>query len=244
VTGEGRAASEPTGAIAAGPANTARPTITGRPQEGQTLTAGEGTWTSPDGSPITFAYQWKRCDASGEACQNIAAATQKTYTAQPADVGITLVVTVTATNGQGSQSRDSLPTPVVTGLPAGATIPVDRVSLPDQLVVSAYQFQPSVLTSRAPFTVRFRVSDTPGRFVSGGQVSLIVVPYGRVVQPGTATTDGNGWATFTLVPTSRFPLVKGYLITVQARAVKPGDTPYTHGVTAWRLVSVRINPSA
>ena len=52
----------------AAPANTVPPTITGVPTVGQTLTAGNGTWTN---SPTGFGYQWKRCDAAG-ACQDIA----------------------------------------------------------------------------------------------------------------------------------------------------------------------------
>jgi hypothetical protein len=227
----------------AGPQNTAKPAISGTVVVGQTLTASNGTWTSPNGSPITYTYQWQRCNAQGQSCQPIQGAVQQSYTLQQADVGSTLVVTVTATNNQGSQAATSNATGVVQGSPSGTTIPVSQVSLPNQLVITAYQFQPSVLSSRAPFTARFRVSDTQGHFVSGAQVNLVIVPYGRVARAPVLTTDQDGWATFTLQPTSKFPLIKGYLITMQARAVKPGDN-ILEGVTAWRLVSVRINPGA
>ena len=97
-------------AIAAVPVNTAPPTITGTPQVGQTLTAGNGTWTN---SPTSFAYQWLRCNAGGNSCASVANGTQKTYTLVGADAGRTMRVRVTATNADGSASAQSDQTTVV-----------------------------------------------------------------------------------------------------------------------------------
>jgi hypothetical protein len=77
------------------------PTISGTPQEGQTLTA------SDSGGPYTWA--WERCDTSGNGCSAIAGATASTYTLASADVGHT--IRVTATDGSGS--TESAPTAVV-----------------------------------------------------------------------------------------------------------------------------------
>ncbi len=96
-------------ALVSPPVNTAPPMITGTAQDGQTLTATDGTWT---GSP-TFASQWLRCDTAGANCVPIPGATSSTYVVTTADVGSTLVVSVTATNAAGSATAQSLPTAVV-----------------------------------------------------------------------------------------------------------------------------------
>jgi len=93
------------------PVNTAPPAISGTPQDGQTLTASTGTWTGTQ--PITYAYQWLRCDSTGTNCAAIAAATGASYAVTSADVGSTLRVTVTATNSVGSATATSSPTTVV-----------------------------------------------------------------------------------------------------------------------------------
>ena len=85
------------------PQNTWAPSISGSPQEGSTLTADRGLWNGTD--PISYAYQWLRCDAAGNNCVNIAGATNQTYTTTPADLSKTIRVRVTGTNMMGSASR-------------------------------------------------------------------------------------------------------------------------------------------
>ena len=43
-------------------------------------------------SPTTFAYQWKRCDADGDNCADIAGAKGATYVLVKADEGSTIKV--------------------------------------------------------------------------------------------------------------------------------------------------------
>ena len=78
------------------PSNTALPSITGNTEDGKTLTADKGTWTGT--TPISYSYQWRRCDTAGANCVDIAAATGSSYVAASTDIGSKLRVTVTATN--------------------------------------------------------------------------------------------------------------------------------------------------
>jgi hypothetical protein len=100
---------------AAPPVNTGAPTIAGAAKQGIALAASPGTWAGTNGgiSPMTFAYQWQRCDQTGASCQAIAGATQTSYTTTAQDAGFRLVVRVTATNKGGTQVASSAPTDVI-----------------------------------------------------------------------------------------------------------------------------------
>ena len=97
--------SSPLGAATQPPLNTALPGVVGSPKVGQASSSSVGTWS---GSPTSYAYQWKRCDASGGGCSSIAGATAGSYAPVAADAGTTLRVTVTATNPSGSAVAQSL----------------------------------------------------------------------------------------------------------------------------------------
>ena len=101
-------------AAAAGtaPTNTAPPSISGSAVTGKTMTAQPGTWIGTQ--PITYKYQWQRCDKSGTGCSDIAGATTNTYLVGSSDQGSTLRVRVTASNSAGSSSATSAQTSVVT----------------------------------------------------------------------------------------------------------------------------------
>src|SRR5262249_31093930 len=112
---------------AAPPVNTALPGITGTAHETSTLTAGNGTWTGT--APITFTYEWPRCDTAGNTCAAIPSATAATSVVASADVGSTIRVAVTATNAAGSVTAVSAATATVT--------PVNTPPPPDQPPVTA-----------------------------------------------------------------------------------------------------------
>ena len=104
--------------IASPPANTAAPTIGGTAQEGQTLNAANGTWTGT--SPINYSYAWQRCDGAGANCAPLGVTTQS-YVPVTADVGFTIRVVVSGSNGFGTVPATSAPTSAV--LAASATPP-------------------------------------------------------------------------------------------------------------------------
>lgn len=92
--------------------NSTAPTITGTATVGQTLTAGNGTWSA---TPDSYTYQWKR---SGS---NISGATSSTYLLVTTDIGNTITVTVTAVKaGYTSASATSAATGTVAA--AGASV--------------------------------------------------------------------------------------------------------------------------
>jgi hypothetical protein len=104
--------SEPSAVVtsSAGPRNTSRPTISGDPRVGETLTANDGSWT---GSPTGFSYQWQRCDLDAIVCGNVPGATGKTYGVRVADVGFRVRVEVTARNASGTGTAVSAPSGIV-----------------------------------------------------------------------------------------------------------------------------------
>jgi PKD repeat protein len=100
-----------TAVFLAPPTNTSPPAITGPTMVGKTIKTSNGTWTGS--TPISFTYQWRRCDASGAACVDIPGANASRYLLVTADAGRTMRVTVTATNSVGSSSTTSAPSAVI-----------------------------------------------------------------------------------------------------------------------------------
>ena len=121
---------------AAAPVNTTAPSVTGSAVDGQTLSASTGSWSGT--APLSYAYQWLRCDASGGTCSTISGATASTYTLTDSDLGSTIEVQVTATNAAGGTAAVSAPTTVVTGSPpVNAAPPVVSGNAQDGQVLSA-----------------------------------------------------------------------------------------------------------
>ena len=100
----------------AAPKNTSLPQISGVTQQGQTLTASNGSWMGTE--PIRFSFEWLRCRSTGGHCSIIRGETAQAYTLVAGDVGRTIRVRVTASNSAGTSSAVSEATDLVAGLPA------------------------------------------------------------------------------------------------------------------------------
>ena len=96
------------------------PSITGVPGQSQTLDASPGIWSV---LPASYAYQWEDCGSSGSGCSDISGATLASYTLGSGDVGDTVRVVVTASNGVGSGQAASGVVGPVTGSGSGGGLP-------------------------------------------------------------------------------------------------------------------------
>ena len=99
-----------TNRVSAAPSNTQPPVVSGTLEVGKELTTTNGTWSGS--TPLSFSYQWRRCDKTGGSCANISNATDNTYKLQGTDGGQTLRAVVTAKNSDGSDNATSVPTAV------------------------------------------------------------------------------------------------------------------------------------
>jgi hypothetical protein len=140
------------------PRNTARPTISGTTQVGETLTVSNGTWT---GGVRSYAYQWQRCNESGASCVAVSGATGRTYGVRAADQGSTMRVEVTATNLAGSAAV----TTDRSGVIRGTTTTTPTPTTPTPTPAANKKPRISVLSARfigPKIYVRVRVCDEPG----------------------------------------------------------------------------------
>jgi hypothetical protein len=234
----------------ASPRATAQPSISGKAQVGETLTANPGKWAE---GPATLTYQWQLCDKSGANCKDIAGATGSTYGVRSGDKDNTIRVQVTAKNLVGSTTANSAVTDAIsTGTPTtstptpvgiGGAISVTAISLPNRLVISQIQFTPRVITNRSqPIVARFKVTEAnQGKAVAGALVYALAVPSNQVTRVAEVQTASNGWATVTFQPRQALPMKAGARVNFFVRARKSGENPLA-GVSTRRLVSVGIHP--
>lgn len=234
------------------PTNQSPPTISGTAEDGMTLTASNGSWNGT--TPMTFAYQWRRCDNNGGSCSNISGATDKTYVLKPVDVDNTLRVRVTAKNNDGSAAATSVPTSVVKAKPTpppttqngcptsgSGTLDVKQVSLPALLLIDGQQVSPTPITkSTTDVTVKIHVSACNGRPIQNALVYVTSVPFSQFSIPPEAPTGSDGWATLTMHQDRFFPASsRQQLLAVFVRARKPGENLLS-GISARRLISFPV----
>ena len=241
--GSATATSNPTSPIqSARPANVTEPSISGTATVGQRLTANRGEWVG--NPPITYSFQWLRCNAAGDDCAEIPGANDNTYVLVQTDSGRTIRVRVTARNDAGQRSAISNPTARVGSgqpePPPTGSIPASSLQFSgDRLVVAQVVFSPNPVRSRtAPIIARVRVTARGGRPVSGALVFMRATP--RVVQGQTQATAADGWVSLRLVPNRQFPVPRsGFNVQFFIKAYRASDPPLG-GVAGYRLVQVPL----
>jgi GH25 family lysozyme M1 (1,4-beta-N-acetylmuramidase) len=207
------------------------PTIVGPPQAGKLLAAVPGTWEG--GKPLTFTYQWRRCDAAGANCATITGATGETYRPVSDDVGHALTVIVSATSPAGTDTATAVPTAAVS--PAGSSTGAVPTNLKLPVIAGLAQngqvLSSSVGTwtgSPTKFTYRWR------RCNAGG-TSCIAIPHAtkskRTLSPDdigstlslvvTATGKG-GSASATAAPTDLVVAAPLPAVSTGSQTVKRG----------------------
>ena len=226
------------------PANSSPPTISGSTTVGQTLTGSPGTWVGEQ--PITYGYQWLRCDTQGNACTQISGSNQSTHLLVGADAGKTMRFKVVAKNARGSGDAFSYQSDVVKGGGGGGNanvVPVTSlVARPDHLLISGIQFSPSPFSDPGGLlTARFRVQlEGTSKFVSGALVYVVGIPYEWVKQPPELPTGADGWVTIQIQTTKSLPHQGALVMQVRARGPGNSEEAILGGISTRRLVQVTL----
>ena len=225
------------------PTNAAPPTIGGIAQQAQTLSVGHGTWNEDAPAPLSYTYQWERCDGSGANCAAIAGATASTYTPTTGDIGHTLIVLETAANSGGSSApAASAPTAAVVSAPPppvqASTQPAKPVlvtsatlhaALVTQGVAVSWQFVYGTNTHYAAGTLvrtiaaggpsTVSVSQVLGNLKPGTKYHYRVAETAAATQFAPATTVYGRDMTFTTPSTGKITLVHTRLTVGQRGSV-------------------------
>ncbi len=219
------------------PAPGAPPTLSGTTRSGATLTASNGTWSSPT-TITSYIFRWLRCDANAKQCGTINAATGNSYTLTDSDVGHRIEVQVLATNAVGTTAQTSSPSGVVAAAPATTTILARDVALPNRLVIDKIAYSQNPIRSRlAPTQMRVHVAAAGGKSVQSALVYVLGVPYNRIANAPEVATDASGWATVSLSPLRAFPRT-GYLVLFVRAHVQGQDL--LGGTSTRRIVQATI----
>lgn len=119
------------------PLRTRAPEVDGQPTSGVPHNGDRGTWEGTE--PMTFAYQWRRCDSVvTTSCVNIQGANELTYTPTSVEVNQRLRLRVSVTTPYGTDVADSDASALVSPPPvAGATCTIEGTEGPDTLMGTA-----------------------------------------------------------------------------------------------------------
>jgi hypothetical protein len=230
------------------PVNVQPPTLSGTPAQGQTLRVSPGTWNGVQ--PITFTFEWLRCDTAGNNCIVQPGFNDDAYVLRDGDIGKTVRARVIARNARGQSSQLTAPSGVIQGpqgppgvitLPNGEkSIPVTSVPANESLVVDQAQFATNPIRSRTqPFQVRIKIKDSRGFVVRDALIFFRSTPL-VTKNAQDQRTGQDGWLTLTVTPEVDFPELRNdYNLQFYVKAYRQGD-PVLAGVAGTRLVQVPL----
>ncbi len=145
--------------LAAPPANTVAPSLSGTAQDGKILSAANGTWTGI--ATITYTYQWQVSTDGGSSWADIPGATSGTFTPPAGYAGKQVRVVVTGTNGDGNSQAMSAASAVILGNPPVNTVtPTVSGTAQDGSALTAAT---GTWTGLATIDVRVSVAGVDGR---------------------------------------------------------------------------------
>jgi outer membrane protein assembly factor BamB len=207
------------------PANTTAPIIPDRPVVGEPAGADVGVWS---GLPAGYAYQWQLCDGQGQSCTAIPTADGEAYTPTAVQLGDTLEVTVSATNGSGASTA-------VTSAPSSPIAAIPASSSPPSIIGTAAQGQtltamPGIWT-QSPTSYSYQWLRCVGGAcwpVSGATSATYTVSaddVGSTLEVRITAANDVGQATATSPPTDTVPQVATTVtLTASALTVFVGGT--------------------
>jgi PKD repeat protein len=171
---------EPETIGAAGPpAAVEAPVIEGTAQVADRVFAGNGQWSGS--RPLSYYYQWERCNTAGEGCSTIEGASKPSYTISSEDASSTLRVKVSVKNSLASAAALSEPKLVYTAGEADVSealeiaketdpsilAPSTSATLESETITPAFTDAGEELTSSSTLTSSSVSKETPGEFAVG-----------------------------------------------------------------------------
>jgi PKD repeat protein len=169
---------EPIGA-AGPPAAVEGPVIEGSAQVGDQVFAGNGQWSGS--RPLSYYYQWERCNTAGESCSAIEGASKPGYTISSGDAASTLRVKVSVKNSLASAAALSEPKlafatgeanvsealEIAQETDPSVLAPSTSASLESETVKPALSEAGEEITSTGTLTGSSVSKETPGEFAVG-----------------------------------------------------------------------------
>ena len=177
---------------------TGGPTITGRPQVGQTLSADTTGISDDDGTAnAAFNYQWIR--SHGTTDTDITGATGSSYTLVSDDSGKTIKVRVSFTDDAGNdESLTSTATAAVEARPnspaTGAPSITDTPALGETLTADTSGISDANGTADATFTYQWLRTETEITGAIGSTYSVALADAQRDIRVRVSFTDDDGYA--------------------------------------------------